>query len=154
MACNLQTAGGSLLRCSSPIENLVWGRRDHFDIFGYEGAPFDVFDEFRFDLVGEDFSDARVLLQCPTTRRSRRNVVDPGVVATQHTVLHLRPQIYAWGFAVGVIEFLERTDEFFLFAFAHAKIIMCRKLPFVARGSCAMTLLPFVADVTVRWCIF
>src|SRR6516165_8855278 len=35
-----------LLRRGGSVENLVWRRRDHLDIFGNERPPFDIFDEF------------------------------------------------------------------------------------------------------------
>src|SRR5262245_36373982 len=50
-----------LLRRSGFVQNLVWRRRDHLDIFGNERPPFDIFDEFRLDLVSQHLADARVL---------------------------------------------------------------------------------------------
>src|SRR5207249_8750934 len=92
IACALETADGSLLRGSGPIENLVWGRRDHFDVFRYERPTLNIFYELRLDFVGEHFSDARVLFDVGPLRDQEEPLGILGV-ATQDAVLHLRPRL-------------------------------------------------------------
>src|SRR5216683_534498 len=63
-----------LLRRGGFVENLIGCRRDHLDIFGNERSAFDIFDEFRLDLVGQNLADARVPCAwgCrPSSRTSR-----------------------------------------------------------------------------------
>src|SRR5262249_23406808 len=94
-----------LLRRSGLVENLVWRRRDHLDIFGNERPPFDIFDEFRLDLVGQYLANARVLFDVGPFCDQKETLRILGVPA-QHAVLYLRPRL-VHGVAVRVVEFLK-----------------------------------------------
>src|SRR3984893_9996682 len=78
-----------LLRRGGFVENLIGRRRDHLDIFGNERSAFDIFDEFRLDLVGKYLADARVLFDVGPLCDQKETFRTLGVAA-QHAVLHLR----------------------------------------------------------------
>src|SRR5215468_4687209 len=141
-----------LLRRSGFVENLVWRRRDHLDIFGNERPPFDIFDEFRLDLVGEQLADARVLFDVGPFRNQKETLWILSVAA-QHAVLHLRPRL-VHGVAVRIVELLERADEFLLLALGHAKIIDVQKVALRCEGFLRHDVLLFLIDTSVRWSIF
>src|SRR5215470_1691134 len=79
-----------LLRRGGLVENLIGRRRDYLDIFGNERPPFNIFDEFRLDFVGQYLADARVLFDVGPLRDQEETLRILGVAA-QHAVLHLRP---------------------------------------------------------------
>src|SRR5262249_14716471 len=98
-----------LLRRSGFVENLVRRRRDHLDIFGNERPPFDIFDEFRLDLVGQHLADARVLFDVGPLRNQKETLWILGVAA-QHAVFHLRPRlVHGVAVRIGADEFLKAT---------------------------------------------
>src|SRR5262245_31384937 len=110
------------------VENFVRSRQDHLDIFGNERSAFDIFYEFRLDFVGEDFANARVFFDVGPLSDEEEALRVLGVAA-QHAVLHLRPRL-VHGVAVGIVELLEQTDEFVLFALSDAKIVDMQKVSF------------------------
>src|SRR4029453_695389 len=114
------------------VENFVRGRQDDLDIFGNERPAFDIFYEFRLDFVGEGFANARVVFDVGPLRDQEEALRVLGVPA-QHTVLHLCPRP-GHGVAVGIVELLEQTDEFVLFAFSDAKIVDVQKVAFRCEG--------------------
>src|SRR5262245_16568007 len=72
------------------LQDLVGRRGDDLDIFRNELAALDKLDEFRLELVGENLSDARMLLDVRPFGDQEETLRVLGV-ATQHAVLHLRP---------------------------------------------------------------
>src|SRR5215831_14893042 len=84
-----KSRGKRLLRRSGFVENLVWRRRDHLDIFGNERPSIDIFDEFWLDLVGQNLADARVLFDVGPLRNQKETLRILGVAA-QHAILNLR----------------------------------------------------------------
>src|SRR6516162_3154782 len=89
-----------LLRRGGFVENLVWCRRDHLDIFGNERAPFDIFDEFRLDLVGQHLADTRVLFDVGPLRDQEETLRYPGsatFLPDRGVVRHRRARAYPQG---------------------------------------------------------
>src|ERR1700730_11321137 len=78
-----------LLRRGGFVEKLIGCRRDHLDIFWNERSAFDIFDEFRLDLVGQNLADARVLFDIGPLCDQKETLRILGVAA-QDAVLHLR----------------------------------------------------------------
>src|ERR1700683_4126514 len=123
-------ANGSTLACISSVaalfgrrllENFVGRRGNHLDILGNELVALDVFDEFRFDFVGEDFADAGVLFDVGPFGDQEEALRVFGVAA-EHAVPNLRRRL-VHGIAVRIVEGLEQADEFVLFALHHAEIV-------------------------------
>src|SRR5436190_8792947 len=103
------------------LEDFLGRRGDHFHVFRHELSAHNVLDEFRFDVVGQNLADARVLLDVGPlgNQEETLGVLD---VAAEHAVLHLRRR-FVHRVAIGIIELLEQAYELVLMAGGDAEIV-------------------------------
>src|SRR5215471_2537270 len=106
---------------SGLFQDLLRRRGDYLHVFRDELSTFDVLDEGRFDLIGQNLADARVLLDVGPfgNQEEALRILD---VATEHAVLHLGRR-FVHRIAVRIVELVEQANEFVLVASGNAEIV-------------------------------
>src|SRR5207253_90361 len=119
-----------------------------FHIFGDELPAFDIFDEFRLDLVRKDLANACMLVDVGPLRDQEEALRILGI-ATENPILHLRFRL-VHGIAIRVVELLERLDELFLMPPLHAEIIDMQVVALAGVPVCVKDILD-VAGLPTCW---